>query len=334
MTCVICLEQFRIFLYCCPSGEEQNMNSSVEIPILEFIGDLEFPPIVKATKGDLTWNMAVEKVKSLVTSASKLKYTIEKSETIPASLYDTKVGDASSTPSRMLISCAQYEALVSGYKQVEEFVKDIDVLKSVFELPSKPQECKERQETEPRVTEEGPPKRHLNPMIDSLIWLQQYMLDEAQKFLTCVKENGSASEYEISTTSELISCTSPRNAKQETIVKDFREDTERFLKTVLVIIQEVYKKLSKKSDEPDEDMENDARQSMAAENTKEEGSEIRDGHLKVVESLSTTLSTLRMTQINEELNGLLQRLIRIMDSGSIQEGNICKRLVLLNSLLS
>jgi hypothetical protein len=312
------------------------MNSDVEIPVLELVGGLEFPPIVQATKGDHTWNMAVEKVKSLVTSASKLKYTIEKSETIPASLYDTNVRETSSTTSHMLISCAQYEALVSGYKQVEEFVKDIDMLRSVFELPSKSQQCKERQETEPHVTEEIQPKRDVNPMIESLIWLQQYVLDEATEFSLCVKEDGSISEYVISTTSA-VSCTSPRNAEQENIVKDFREDTEKFLKNILVIIQEVYKKFNEKSDEPDEDVENgtmknDVRQSKAVENDFEEENEIRDGHLKVVESLSTTLSMLYMTQINEELHGLMQRLVTILDAENAQEGNICKRLVLFNSV--
>jgi hypothetical protein len=304
------------------------MNSDVEVPVLE-LGDMEFPPIVQATKGDHTWNMAVKKVKCLVTSASKLKYAIEKSETIPASLFDTNVRETSSSMSHVLISCAQYEALVSGYKQVEEFVKDIDTLKSVFELPSQSQQGKERQESEPHVTRESQPRGDVNPMIGSIMWLQRYMLDEATEFSLCVKEDGSVSECKISSTAA-VSCASPRNAEQETIVKDFRKDTEKFLKNVLVTIQEVYKKFNVKNDEPDEDAENgnvknDASESKAVENNNEEKNEIRDGNLKAVESLSATLSMLCMTQINEELHGLMQRLIKILDAENVREGNICRR---------
>lgn len=330
MTCIICLEQFRIFLYCCPSEDERNMNSDVEIPILELTGGLEFPPIVQATKGDHTWNVAVQKVKTLVTSATKLKHTIEKSETIPHSFYETEVReDSSAAVSCVLISHAQYEVLVSGYKQVEGFVNDIDTLKSVFELPTKSQQCKERQATEHHVTEESQPKRDVNPMMDSLVWLQQYMRDEATEFSLCVNEDSPISECRISSESAL-SCTIPRNVEQETIVKDFRDDTEKFLKNILVIIQEVYKKFNERSDVPDEAMQNgevksDVRQSKAVENNNEKENEIQEGYLKVVESISTALPMLHMSQINEELHGLMQRLITILDAGIVQEGNICKR---------
>jgi len=320
VTCVIYLEQFRIFLYCCPDDDDQSITSDLEIPILKLAEDSEFPPIVQATKGDHMWNLAVEKVKSLISAASKLKYTIEKSETVPASLYDTKLPKAGSVAkSNVLISCAQYEILVNGYNQIGEFVKDIAALKTLFELPTKSQQFKQGQETEPQIAEESQSKSSMNPMIDSLCWLQQYMLDEASEFSLSVKKDSSSSlQAGVQVTDE------------EDIVKDFREGTEKLLENILLVMQEAYKKFNEKSNEPDEDTEickekDGMKQNKDVEYIDEEENKSEDGHFKVVESLSTTLSMLQISQVNEQFHGLIQRLIAILDAEQVQQGNICKR---------
>jgi hypothetical protein len=291
------------------------MNSDVAVPVLELS---EFPAIAQATKGDHTWNFAVEKVRYLVSAASKLKYTIEKSEIVPASLYGAEVGAAGLTAeSSMLVSHAQYEVLVNGYSQIEEFVKDIDTLKTVFERPNKA-EC---QESGPQIAEDSQTVRDVDPMISSLIWLQERMLEESTEFSL------SASSLQAGA---LVagSGTVPRDVEQEATVRNFREGTEKLLKKVLVAIQDVYKKCN---DKTDEDMEKeDMKETKDVENNDHEGNKIEDGHLKVVESLSASLSLFHMTQINEELRRLMQRLVTVLDAGGVQEGNVCKRLVLFN----
>lgn len=315
VTCTVCLEQFRIFLYCCPSHEERDINSDMAVPVLELS---EFPAIVQATKGDHTWNLAEEKVKYLLSAVSKLKYTIEKSEIVPSSLYDTKVRAAGSTAqSNMLMSHAQYELLVNGYSQIEEFVKDIGTLKTVFEQQNKA-EC---QESEPQVAEDSQAVRDVNPMISSLIWLQQHMLEESAEFSLCTSSLQAG-------TLVAESGTVPRSAEQEATVEGFREDTERFLKNILVAVQDVYKKCNEKREEG---MEKDGmKQNKDVENNDDEGNKFEDGQLKVFESLSASLSMFRMTQINEGLHRLMQKLVTILDAEGVQEGNVCKRLVSCN----
>jgi hypothetical protein len=285
----------------------------VAVPILELS---EFPAIAQATKGDHIWNLAVEKVKYLLSAVSKLKYTIEKSEIVPACLYATVGVVGSIAQPNVLMSHAQYEVLVNGYNQIEEFVKDIDTLKTVFEQPNKA-EC---QESGAQVVEDRQAVRDANPMISSLIWLRQHMLVESTEFslFTSSLQAG-----------ELVaeSGTMPRSADQEATVKDFREDTEKFMKNILVAVQDVYKKCNEKSDK---DMEkDDMKQNKDVEND-DEGNKIEDGHLKVVESLSGSLSMFRMTEINEGLHRLMQRLVTILDTEGVQKGNICKRLVSFN----
>jgi hypothetical protein len=279
----------------------------MEMPILEFTEGLELPAIVQSTKGDHAWSTAVEKVRSLVSSAVKLKYAIEKSETVPPCLYGTKVVNADlRTHSSVLISCAQFEMLVNAYNEIEEYMKGIDMLKAVCELQHKAK----GQETEPQVPEESQANRDRNPMIDSLIWLQQYILAETAEFSLFAKNGGSTSEH----------CP----VQQDAAVKHFRDDTEKFLKSILIAIQNVYK-FNGKNDKPDENTEqDDVKQSRDVEsNDKESESEHR--LVETVELLSSSLSMFNVSQVNEELHGLVQRLAAILDTQKVTEGNICRR---------
>jgi hypothetical protein len=272
------LEQFRIFLHCCPSPEERDTNSDTAVLALELS---EPPAIAQATKSDHTWNLAVEKVRCLLSAASKLRHTIEKSEIVPASLYGL------TTRSDRLMSHAQYELLVNGYRQVEQFVRDIGTLKAVLEGPGTV-ECE---------------------MMSILTWLQQRMQEESAQF--CVF------------TSSLQA--SAGATEQKATVKAFREDTERLLKSILLAIQDVYKHCNERSDECME--EDDTKQSEEVENSGNEGNKIENGHVKALESLSASLSMFRMTELNDGLRRLTQRLVTILDADGVQEGNICKRLV-------
>jgi hypothetical protein len=323
-TCIICFEQFRILLYCCPYDGERDINSDIEIPILQFTEDSELPGIVQATKGDHTWNLAVEKVRSLVSSALKLKYSVEKSETVSPSLYDTEVVDADlRTCSNVLISCAQFETLVNAYNEIEEYVKDIDMLKAMCDL----QHQAEEQEARPEETEGSQANSGRNPVTESLIWLQQYMLDETAEFSLFVK-NGSSSSEHCPEQQEGVqvsgSRTGSRRTEQEIAVMHFRKDTEKFLKSILLAIQNVYK-FNEKNDKSDENTEqDDVEQSGDVDhNGKENESEPR--YVETVELLSSTMSMFHMTQINKELRELVQRFTTILDTQEVTEGNICRR---------
>jgi hypothetical protein len=262
------------------------MNSDTAVLVLELS---ELPAIARATKSDHTWNLAVEKVKCLLSAASKLKYTIEKSEIVPASLYATKVGLA--TQSDVLMSHGQYELLVSGYRQVEQFVSDIGTLKTVLEEPSKVE----------------------SEMMSSLTWLQQHMLEESAQFSVFTSSLQTDAGVTV------------LGAEQKAAVKGFRDDTERLLKSILLAIQDVYKHCNEKSDECVE--EDDMKQTEEAENNDNEGNKIENGHVKSLESLCSSLSMFRMTELNDGLRRLTQRLLTILDVEGVQEGNICKRLV-------
>ena len=323
-TCTICFEQFRILLYCCPGDDERHISSDMEIQILEFTEGLELPAIVPASKGDHVWSSAVEKVRSLVSSAVKLKCAIEKSEIVPPSLYGTKVVDADlRTHSSVLLSCAQFEVLVNAYSELEEYVKGIDMLKAVCTVQHKA----EGQETQPQVTEEGQANIDRNPLIESLIWLQQYILAETAEFSLFVKNGSSVSEHcPVQQEGVQVSgChTGSRMNEQDAAVQQFREDTEKFLKSILMAIQNVYK-LNGKNYKPDENTEqDDMKQSEDVESNNKENESERQ-YVETVELLSSTLSTFRMTQINEELHGLLQRLATMLDTQQVTEGNICRR---------
>ena len=323
-TCIICLEQFRILLYCCPGDDERHVSSDMEIQILEFTEGLELPAIVQASKGDHVWSSAVEKVRSLVSAALKLKYAIEKSEIVPPSLYGTKVVDADlRTHSSVLLSCAQFEVLVSAYSELEEYVKGIDMLKAMCTVQHKA----EGQETQPQVTEEGQANKDKNPLIESLTWLQQYVLTETAELSLFVKNGRSISEH-CPVQQEGVqvsgSHTGSRMTDQDAVVRHFKEDTEKFLKSILMRIQNVYK-FNRKNDKPDENTEeDDMKQSEDVESNNKEN-ESEQQYVETVGLLSSTLSTFRMTQVNEELRGLVQRLATMLDTQQVTEGNICRR---------
>jgi hypothetical protein len=312
VTCTVCLEQFRIFLHCCPSHKEQDINSDATVVVLELS---ECPAIAQATKGDRTWNLAVEKVKYLVCTVSKLKYSIERSEVVPAKLYDTQVGGAGLTAQTdMLMSHAQYELLQNGYHQIEEFVKDIRTLQTVFEQPNEV-EC---QESGPQLAEDRRTVREVNPMISSLIWLQRHMLEESTEFSlftsslqadSQIPENG----------------TVPKSVKQIATVEDFRKDTEKLLMNILLAVQGVYKYCNEKSDE--DIAKDNTSKNKDVENNDDQENKFENGHFKALESLSVSLSMFHMTEINEGLHRLMQRLVTILDVEGVQEGNMCKRLV-------
>jgi len=296
----------------------------MEIQILEFTEGLELPAIVPASKGDHIWSSAVEKVRSLVSSAVKLKYAVEKSEIVPPSLYGTKVVDADlRTHLSVILSCTQFEVLVNAYNELEEYVKGIDMLKAVCTVQHKAK----GQETQPQVTEVGQANTDRNPLIESLIWLQQYILAETAEFSLFVK-NGSSTPEHCPVQQEGVqvsgSHTGSRMAEHYAAVQHFREDTEKFLRSMLMAIQNVYK-FNGKSYKPDENTEqDDVKQSEDVKsNNKENESEHQ--YVETVELLSSTLSTFRLTQVNEELHGLMQRLVTLLDKQQVAEGNICRR---------
>jgi len=323
-TCIICFEQFRILLYCCPGDDKRHISSDMEIQILEFTEGFELPAIVPASKGDHVWSSAVEKVRSFVSSAMKLKYAIEKSEIVPPSLYDTKVVDSDlRTNASVILSCAQFEVLVNAYNELEEYVKGIEMLKAV---------CTEQhkaagQETQPQVTEDGQANIDRNPLIESLMWLQQYILAETAEFSLFVKNGSSISEH-CPVQQEGVqvpgSHTGSRMTEQDAAVQHFREDTEKLLRSILMAIQNAYKFIGKnyKADENTE--QDDMKQSEDVEsNNKENESEHQ--YVETVELLSSTLSMFHMTQVNGELHGLVQRLTTMLDAQQVTEGNICRR---------
>jgi hypothetical protein len=293
------LEQVRIFLYCCPSREEQDVNSDTAVLVLELS---ELPAIAQATKSDHTWNLAVEKVRCLVSAASKLKCTIERSEIAPASLYGL------TTWSDVPMSQAQYELLVNGYHQVEQFASDIGTLKTVFEW------CGEVgcEKGGPRVAGSGQSESGASPMMSSLAWLQQHMLEESAEFsvfASSLQADASVAE----------SGTVP-GVERKATVTEFREDTERLLKSILLAVQDVYKHCNGKSDEC-------MKQNEDAENNDDEGNQIENGLVEALESLSASLSLFRVVEINCGLRRLMQRLVTILDAEGVREGNVCKRLV-------
>lgn len=323
-TCIICFEQFRKLLYCCPGDDERHISSDMEIQILEFTEGLELPAIVQASKGDHVWSSAVEKVRSLVSSAVKLKYAIEKSEIVPPSLYGTKVVDADlRTHSSVILSCAQFEVLVNVYIELEEYVKGIEMLKAVCTVQQKA----EGQTVQPQVTEDSQANMDRNPLIESLIWLQQYILAETAEFSLFVKNSSSISEH-CPVQQEGVqvsgSHTGSRMTEQDAAVQHFREDTEKLLKSILMAIQNAYKFIGKNCKAGENTEQDDMKQSEDVEsNNKENGSEHQ--YVETVELLSSTLSTFHMTQVNEELHGLVQRLATMLDTQQGTEGNICRR---------
>jgi hypothetical protein len=323
-TCTVCLEQFRILLYCCPGDDDQHVSSDMANQILEFTEGLELPAIVQASKGDPVWSAAVEKVKCLVSSVVKLKYAIEKSEIVPPSLYGTNVVDADlRTHSCVLLSCAQFEVMVNAYGELEEYVKGIDALKAMCTVQHKAGV----RETQPEVTEECQADTDRNPLIESLVWLQQYILAETAEFSVFVKNGSSTSEH-CPVQQEGVkvsgSHTGSRPTEEDRVNQHFREDTEKFLKSVLVAIQNVYK-LNGKDDKPDESAEQgDVKQSEDVESD-DRDDEREHQYVETVELLSSALSTFRVTQINEELHGLVQRLATLLDTQQVTAGNVCRR---------
>jgi hypothetical protein len=291
---------------------------------LEFTEGLEPPAIVQASKGDPVWSAAVEKVKSLVSSAVKLKHAIEKSEIVPPSLYGTNVVDADlRTHSSVLLSCAQFEVMVNAYSELEEYVKGIDMLKAVCTAQHKAG----AQETQPQVTEDRQADIDRNPLIESLVWLQQYILAETAEFSVFVKNGRSMSEHcPVQQEGMKVSGshTGSRTTEEDDAIQHFREDTEKFLKSVLVAIQNVYK-FNGKNDKPDENTkQGDVQRSEDVEGD-DRNNESEHQYVETVERLSSALSTFRVTQINEELHGLVQRLATLLDTQQVTAGNICRR---------
>ncbi|KAJ4439021.1 hypothetical protein ANN_14977 [Periplaneta americana] len=335
VTCVSCLEQFRIFLYCCPDASCMS-SSSVEPPVIEIEG-LKSPEILQATKGNITWNSAVDRVKSLICSANKLKLTIERTEIVaPEMFHKRNKGKNTNKKPRMLVARAQFEALVDGYKQIEEFVKEIEDLKKIFDFSETLQ-----QNADTETEKENKAREDINPMIASLLWLQKHIHDEAEKFSMFV-ENSNLKYFAFSSDESEVLASKDDFGQLEN-VKNFQDDVEAFLKNMLVVMQDVYKKYTQKNDgdialkddEIESAKEKDGSDQSKVERKdddpgKEDESEIEDGHLKVkiIESLSSTVSMFLMNKTNEKLRVLMKKLVAILDTDDIQKGNVCKRLLL------
>jgi len=211
--------------------------------------------------------------------------------------------------------------LVNACNELEEYVKGIDMLKTVCTVQA------EGQETQPQVTEEVQANIDRNPLIESLIWLQQYILAETAEFSLFVKNGSSISEHypvQLEGLQVSGSHTGSRVTEQGAAVQHFREDTEKFLRSILMAIQNVYKFNQKNYIPAENAKQDDMKQSEDVESSNKEN-EIEHQYVETFELLSSTLSTFRLTQINEELHGLVQRLATMLDTQQVTGGNICRR---------
>ena len=325
-----------MFLYCCPSEKEQEMTSVCSIPTVELPG-LKCPSIVQATKGDNIWKTTVDHIKSLISSLTKLKFSIEKCDLVPSSLYTSRIDEqVSLTESNDFMSRTLSNNLIDGYKQIQTYVKEINKLKVEFENSCKSEQCFVRVELLTEIPEESC-EENFNPMTQSITWLQNYMEKEVKEFNSFMKENTSAS-VKFETPSSL-----KENFEAPNVI-NFRKDTDTFLKHVLLIVQEIYKKYTKNTalsvingeekiengDKQNNDQEKETRGVKLKERKieEEEWSTIENGLLKekMIDSLTNSMSLLQMEKINDELHELLQRIMAILDmENGIEEGNTCKR---------
>ncbi|XP_068082683.1 midasin [Anabrus simplex] len=377
VTSIVCLEQFRIFLQACPSG---SMND-VEIPVLELKEGCYLPPMITATKNDEVWESSVKKVKNLILGITKLRTVIAKSETnipfeYPEQDSDKGVGKRSVTertgsasvvdsPSKLntnvLITPYQYDLITEGFEQMEKYADELKSLQMMFES----------------LSDRSPGDDNaVNPMVVSLHWLEHTIRQEVATFRekcaffpksskqalrdeTCNFSVSNEEEHE--QTSDLLVSESTEMNGNETdkpnitdavlhdqgkIVAEFSSKCEKLLKSVLIVIQNMYKKytlLTEKSTDTktseteskgnvgDSHEEGQPDVEKSGDSEDEDSDKIEDGHMKerIVESISTDLDMLNMKAINSQLQNLIHNLVSILDiHNTAKEGNICKRLLL------
>ncbi|PSN42598.1 hypothetical protein C0J52_08698, partial [Blattella germanica] len=292
---IICLEQFRLCLYSspdvyCPETENEPKVPNLELP---YIGS---PPIVQATEGSEVWKVTANKIKHLIAALSKIKNTVEKSGLVSSSQYDSKTDYV---PESTIVAVGQYDTLTESYKQLEE-----EIVNAITNVKINFESCEKLSETEYVKS------KSKNPMVQSLNWLENYIIKEVKEFKLFQKEVQNLANSKFTTTAG-------DNVNNESVVvKKFRDDTAQFCETILLIIQNINKKYTSNSTGP-----------IVYDD--EKSSEIHDLHLqeKTINSLTDTFAKLQIKKINDDLHDLLQRL-RIILENDADQGNACKRLLL------
>lgn len=287
---VFCLEQFQVFLDTCPEQVTQfDQQESIQ-KSFTVLSESVMGPLHLGSKGNSDWQSAKSKLNESIGLARKAKSHLQLSEKSCRFINQLLKTNQNLVQHHFNfdVTTGQYKAVKDGFGKLDEIKDKIIDVKNLFALKL---DC-----------------GNVNPSNKSL----EHLVNKINKCLVEFKKTNLFAEELGEEWSHVM--TRAQTAKLTTeVIHDFETDVEILLNTMLIVIQEVYKRNIQSEVAP-------------MNEANEDGNDLKlvDGHLKekIVNTLFSEVKNLKLNEVTESLWKLIGKLSGMQNSSNRQA---CKK---------
>ncbi|XP_039293225.1 midasin-like [Nilaparvata lugens] len=295
--CVYSLEQFKVLLDACPvpktSLTEEDTVLSNTMLDHTFLG-----PMILANKGDTVWTNVLGKVELQISAAKSIVGRIEQAnrfEKFSETLKRTDSSDESGANIPSFLTRDKFVVLKDSVPKLVKLVADLNEIRGMFDLKLS--------------------MASRNPFVDFL----SRLTEKLQTILDKITVHTELDQPSIPTAKEQL------NLINKQTLEEFANKTDDCTSSILIAIQELYKKYGKSGEAKKSTETNQEKAKQSTDGDQSDESSLEENHLKskVVENIGEDVKKLNLAAVTRYIEELLEEL-------AIMEGHdriACKSLL-------